>query len=111
MGTEKKGPVTIKVDIEYEGLKRVVEEGRLMEFVNAFSTLASEHIKVQVVEQLARAGVGLQKLGESVSISIGFDVDDPYGTPPKPWPWPGPWPGPWSLRARMGGAIQEHARG
>jgi hypothetical protein len=98
MSKERKWPVALKVDIEPEGLKRVVKEGRLMEFVNAFSTLASEHIKVQLVEQLAKAGVGLAKLGESVSIAIGFDVDDPYGTPPKPWPWP----------KAMLGAVLEH---
>jgi hypothetical protein len=39
---EKEWPVTLKVEIEPEGLKRVVEEGRLIEFVDAFSTLASE---------------------------------------------------------------------
>jgi len=84
--------VSFKVDIEPEGLKRVVEEGRLMEFVGAFSTLAAEHIKSQIVEQLAQAGVGLAKAGEGISIAIGFDVDGPYGTEPKPWPSPRrPW--------------------
>jgi hypothetical protein len=91
MGKERAWPVTLKVDIEPEGLKRVVEEGRLMEFVGAFSTLAAGHIKVQLLEQLAEAAVGLAETGGGIGIAIGFDVDDPYGTPPKPWPWP--WPG------------------
>ena len=90
MGKERVWPVTLKVDIEPNGLKRVVEEGRLMEFVSAFSTLAAEHIKGQIVEQLAEAGVGLKNAGEGISMVIGFDIDDPYGTGPKPWPWP--WP-------------------
>jgi len=90
LGKERTWPVTLKVDIEPEGLKRVVEEGRLMEFVGAFSGLAAGHIKGEIVEQLAEAGVGLTKVGEGISIVIGFDVDDPYGTRPKPWPWP-PW--------------------
>lgn len=98
METERKWPVTLKVDIEPEGLRRVVEEGRLMEFVNVFSTLAGEHIKVQLVEELAKAGAGLVKPGEGVSIAIGFDTDDPYGTGPKPWPWPRPWPWPELLK-------------
>lgn len=92
MSKEKAWPVALKVDIEPEGLKRVVEEGRLIEFVGAFSTLAAEHIKVQLVEQLAEAAVGLVEPAQGISIAIGFFVDDPYGTPPKPWPWPGPWP-------------------
>jgi hypothetical protein len=40
------------------------------------------------VEKLAEAGVGLAEVGGEFSISIGFDIDDPYGTGPKPWPWP-----------------------
>jgi len=88
MGKERAWPVTLKVDIEPEGLKRVVEEGRLMEFVGAFSTLAAEHIKSHIVEQLSEAGVGLTEVGKGISIVIGFDVDDPYATGPKPWPWP-----------------------
>jgi hypothetical protein len=91
MMMERNWPVTLKVDIEPEGLKRVVEQGRLLEFVDAFSTLAAGHIRVQLVEQLARAGVGLAEAGRGMDFAIGFDVDDPYRTGPKPWP--GPWPG------------------
>lgn len=103
MSKERKWPVTLKVDIEPEGLKRVVKEGRLIEFVNAFSTLASEHIKIQLVEGLAKAGVGLAKIDGGVSIAVGFDIDDPYGTPPKPWPWP--WP-----KAMLGAALEREVR-
>ena len=88
MSMERSWPVTLKVDIDPDGLKRVVEQGRLLEFVDSFSTLAAGHIKVQVVEELARTGVGLTEAGAGIAIAIGFDVDDPYGTPPKPWPGP-----------------------
>jgi hypothetical protein len=90
---ERKGtwPVSLRVDIEPEGLKRVVEQGRLMEFVDAFSTLAAGQIKAQVVEQLAAAGVGLQEAGQGIGIVAYFDIDDPYYTGPKPWPGPWPW--------------------
>lgn len=86
MSEVKEWPVSLKVDIEPEGLKRVVEEGRLIEFVAAFSTLAAEHIKDQIVGQLAEAGVGLTKAGGGIGIVAGFDVDDPFATGPKPWP-------------------------
>jgi hypothetical protein len=95
MGKEAEWPVTLNVHIEPEGLKRVVEEGRLTEFVGAFSSLAAVHIADRLVDQLARAGVGLTEVDRGVSIDIGFDVDDPYGTGPKPWPRPWPWPWPW----------------
>jgi hypothetical protein len=90
MSKERVEPVTLKVEIDPEGLKRVVEQGRLLEFVDTFSNLAAGHIKVQLVEQLAEAAVGLAESGKGISFAIAFDVDDPYGTPPKPWP--GPWP-------------------
>jgi hypothetical protein len=97
----KEWPVTLKVHIEPKGLKRVVEEGRLMEFIGAFSTLASAHIRSHIAEELAKAGVGLAEVGEGVSIAIGYDVDDPYGTGPKPWPWPVPIPWPWQRMASV----------
>lgn len=108
MSKERAWPVTLKVDIEPKGLKRVVEQGRLLEFVDAFSTLAAGHIKVQLVEQLAEAGVGLAQAGKPVDIAIGFDVDDPYGTPPKPWPWP--WPGPRLSASQVREQLREFVR-
>ena len=89
MEKTKKWPVTLKVEIEPEGLKRAVKEGRLMEFVDAFSTLAGEHIRAKVVDELAKAGTGLTSVGEGIGFAVGFDIDDKYGTGPKPpWPWP-----------------------
>lgn len=92
MNKEGAWPATVKVDIEPEGLKRVVKDGRLIEFVDTLSTLAAEQIKTQIVEKVAAAGVGLSKQGEGVSIVVGFEIDDKYGTGPKPRPWPWPWP-------------------
>jgi hypothetical protein len=88
MDNKRSWPVKLNVEIEPESLKRVVEEGRLLEFVDAFSTYASLYIKAQVVEELAKAGVGLTKVGGGIIIAGNFDVDDPYRTGPIPWPWP-----------------------
>ena len=85
MSEERTWPVILKVDIEPEELKRVVEEGRLMEFVGAFSALAAGHIKGKIVEQLAEAGVGLTKVDEGISIVIGFDVEDRRLSLAVPW--------------------------
>lgn len=81
MSKERKWPVTLKVDIDREALKRVVEEGRLSDFVNAFPALAAGHIKAQIVEQLAKR--------EGVSFEIGYviDDDDDFGTGPQPMPF------------------------
>lgn len=82
---EKEWPITLKVDIEPEGLKQVVEEGRLLEFVDALSTLASEHIQVKLVDEMARASVGLSEVNKGIHLVVGFLPEDPYGT--GPWPW------------------------
>jgi hypothetical protein len=91
MDNQRKWPVTLTVDVEPEGLKHIVEEGRLLEFVDAFSALADAHIKVQIVDKLAEAAVGQTDLSSGMHIAVGFWVDDPYGTPPKPWPRPHRW--------------------
>jgi len=87
-----KYPVTLQLDVDKAGLKRVVEDGRLLEFADALSTLASRGIRQQLVEQIAEAAVGVREKGAGIKIVIGFDVDDPYGTGPKPGPFPWPWP-------------------
>jgi hypothetical protein len=104
MGKESELPVNLSVEIKAEDLKRVVEEGRLMEFVDAFSGLAGEAIRGYIMDHLAKAGVGLAEVGEGFSISVGFDVDDPFITgpfprPPFPHPQPSPIPYPWARRS------------
>jgi hypothetical protein len=79
---EESWPITLRVEIQPEGLKQIVEEGRLVEFVDAFSTLAAEHIQVQVVDQVLAGAAS-----EGLVFVVGFDPEDPYGTGPKPWPW------------------------
>lgn len=96
MSPERKWPVTLTVDIESDGLKQVVKEGRLLEFVQTFSTLAEEQIKVQLVDELAKAGAGLSKAGTDIKLELGFTLGEKFGTVPRPripWPWP-PWPWP-----------------
>ncbi len=90
MSKKSEWPAKLRVDIEPEGLKRVVEEGRLMEFVHVFSTLASEHIKVKLVDEIAKASVGLTQVGKGISIEVGFFIDDKYGTGGPPIPKPPP---------------------
>lgn len=85
MQTREGWPVTITVELDPEGLKRVVEQGRLLEFADTLSELAGDHLKVKVVEQLAEAAVGVADSAHT--IQMGFELDEPYGTPPKPWPW------------------------
>lgn len=83
-------PVRVKVEVDTEGLRKVVREGRLLEFANAFAELAADNIKKDLVDTLASAGVGMMEIGDNVDFQLFFDVDDPYGTGPKPIPWP--WP-------------------
>jgi hypothetical protein len=90
-------PVRLHLEMDHDGLKKVVEEGRILEFVNALAANAASRIKLEVVDQLTMAGVGAAKAGTGLNINFGFDIDDKYGTRPRPHPhgpWPWPWPGP-----------------
>lgn len=78
-------PIKLTLTIEPGSMKRIVEEGRLMEFVDALSSLASAHIKAQVIDQVARGAIAQ---GDALSMVVGFDDGERYGTGPKPWPWP-----------------------
>jgi hypothetical protein len=82
MSEPKRHPINLTLTIEPASIKKIVEQGRLMEFADALSTLAAAHIKAELVDKVARAGSG------AVSVIVGFDDDDRYGTPPRPWPWP-----------------------
>jgi hypothetical protein len=86
---EMKSLANLKVEIEPEGLKQLVEEGRLVEFVDTFSLLAAGAIRAQIVDQVAKAGVG-----KGIEITIGFHREDgEFGTG-GPWKPPKGWPGP-----------------
>ena len=68
---------TLKLEIDPEVLKRVVEEGRLSEFVATFPALAAGHMMAQIVEQLAAGEVGLTVIRYS----------DEFLTGPRPQPF------------------------
>ena len=75
-------PINMSLTIEPGSLKKVVEEGRLEEFVDTLSTLAAAHIRKEIVNQVAREVAG------GASLKVGFLDDREYGTGPWPWPWP-----------------------
>lgn len=77
-----KQPIQLNLTIEPGSIKKIVEQGRLSEFADALPTLVAAHIKAQLVERVAAAG------SKGFSFSVGFDDDNRYGTPPRPWPWP-----------------------
>ena len=82
----QKFPIRLNLTIENSSLKKIVEQGRLMEFVDAVSAQASAHIKAQVLDQVAK---GALVQGSAVSVLVGFEDDNRYGTrPPRPFPWP-----------------------
>jgi len=78
------GKLTLMVD--HESLRKVVSQGRLLEFANALATEASAQISSQLVEKLANAAVlgGKLEAGVSIDASFIFDGGD-FGTrPPRP---------------------------
>lgn len=98
MADEPKTPFNLHVEIDTASLKKVVEEGRLMEFATASSTLAAQHIWYQLVDKLAQAGAGIDQLDEStVVIHAGLTMEGDFGTGWPKIPFPDiprpPWPG------------------
>lgn len=80
---DSKLPIHLSVTIPQTSLKKIVESGRIMEFVDTFSTLAKAHIAHQIVTQLTSAH------NAGISIAVGFDDGGDFYTPPiHHWPWP-----------------------
>jgi hypothetical protein len=76
---EQQALVTVSVNIHPDALKQVVEEGRLIKFVDAFPGLLAGHVKAQIVEQLAKG-----------QFSIAYDstyFTEEYGNDGDGWPW------------------------
>lgn len=69
-------------EVSPEGLKRIVETGRLMEFANTVAASAAAEIHAQIVDQISRAALGK---GLSGGLSVGsanvFEGGD-FGTVP-----------------------------
>jgi hypothetical protein len=76
--------VTVNVEMEPGGLKSIMEEGKLVAFVDALPLMLASSIKAEIVEKLAEGELA------SASTSFGFVIDD-FPTGPRPGPWPGPW--------------------
>jgi hypothetical protein len=104
MQKEVKTPAVLRIEIKTASLKKVVEDGRLIEFAETISALSAQQIRYQLVEMLAESGVGLRQMGETMVVEAGFTMDGKYGTP-----WPGPIPGPW-VRTDLLAVLQAELR-
>jgi len=82
MDQKQKFPVNLTVTIEPASLKKIVEGGRLAEFVDAFSVLASAHIQSEIINHVATGSVG------GLTITRGFDDEPGFGNGPHHWPYP-----------------------
>lgn len=78
---ESAQPIMMSVEIPAASLKKVIEKGKLVEFVDTLSARAAAHIRAQVVAAATKGGAAVQ-------FKVGFDDEDRYGTGPRPWPHP-----------------------
>jgi hypothetical protein len=103
MTVDKQYPATVTVEIQPDALKHIVEQGRLLEFTETFSALAAQELKAQLLEHLAKAGVGLTQAGEATHLGIHFDINDDFGVVPHHhWPWG---------QMNLGSLLQQVVRG
>jgi hypothetical protein len=75
----------LSLEIEADSLRRVVSEGRLLEFAGTVANEAAAQISAQIVDRLAEAAIsGNASGGMNVSVAFIFEGGD-FGTvPPRP---------------------------
>ncbi len=80
----------VKVEINQDGLKKLVEAGKLGEFMEGFSAAIGDELKAKITESLAKSAIGRTAVsGISVGCGVDADGDYRYGTgigPKGPWP-------------------------
>ncbi|MGB5558769.1 MAG: hypothetical protein WBN04_12255 [Paracoccaceae bacterium] len=73
----------LSYEVSADGLRSIVESGRLLEFANTVAASAAAEIHAQIVDQVARAALDGKAVG---SVSVGsvnvFEGGD-FGTVPK----------------------------
>ncbi len=77
----KAQPINMSIEIPAASLKKVIEQGKLVQFVDTLSARAAAHIRAQVVAAATKGGA-------AINFRVGFDDEDRYGTGPHPWPHP-----------------------
>ena len=74
---------TMTMEVNTDDLKKIVEAGKLADFVNNASLLAAQEIRVSLMDELAKLALDPgRKTGATIGIKVGFvtlDYDD-YGT-------------------------------
>jgi hypothetical protein len=92
MAQNPKTIANLKMEINREDLKKIVESGKLTEFVENAAAVAAEEIRIKIFDELGKqalsAGTSDKALNTSISISVGFlELDDKYGTHCKAGPF------------------------
>ena len=74
----------LTMEINTDDLKKIVEAGKLSDFVNNASLLAAQEIRVRLMDELAKLALDpkSRSVGATIGIKVGYvtlDYDD-YGT-------------------------------
>jgi hypothetical protein len=80
---------TLKVEIQSAALKKIVDEGKLLEFAETYSEAAAQELKAQLMDSIAKTAVGSTKAATTTQLQMNFVFDeDEFGTVPhRHWPW------------------------
>ncbi|WP_432817355.1 hypothetical protein [Sulfitobacter sp. JB4-11] len=90
----------LSYEVSEEGMKKIVEAGRLLEFANTVATSAAAEIHAQIVDQVARAAVGGKAVGGVSVGSVNIFEGGDFGTVPIGPRGPRP-----RFTASIGGAL------
>ena len=72
----------LSYEVSDEGLKQIVESGRLLEFANTVAASAAAEIHAQIVDQVARAAVAGTAVGGVSVGSVNIFEGGDFGTVP-----------------------------
>jgi len=73
----------LSYEVSPAALKRIVESGRLLEFVNTVAASAAGEIHAQIVDQLSKAAVGGKSLEAGISVgAVNIFEGGDFGTVP-----------------------------
>ena len=104
MSADNRTPANLQLEISPAALKKIVEEGNLVEFTTKFPALVAGHVAEQIVEQIAQAASQKGAFSKGLSIKVGLDIDGGYGNGPH---WPHPHGGIDSVIGKISSARQE----
>jgi hypothetical protein len=82
---------TLKLTVDPDALRKIISDGRLLEFANTAAAQAAAHINQQLVQHVAEGALQVDALKGGVSVDVSYvpvliDGEPGFGTHPPGHP-------------------------